>query len=259
MALTADREYGCINPDDFVEGVGGAADTLYKGAIVSFGTNGLVKVAANVAAEVPMGLMKKQVVCAGANAEKIEIDCGKIAVEKKSVQIATMIPGTGGSSNVNYDGVYAIISNSTTKYCVWFNVNSGSTDPTIATPSLGTGVEVAVGTGDNAATVGASLASAIDALDDIGAAGTTTVTITSGIRGALYCEWDDGTAATVCPLLITVHGFAHQSDVGKIMYAVADDGVVLPAAKGSATIALGRCFGLVGKNNELWVNTHEKA
>ena len=83
MELTADREYGCINPDDFIPGLAGAADTLYKGGIMSIGADGYIKVASDTAAEVPMGLLRKQVVAAGAHAEAVEIDVGVLAIEKK--------------------------------------------------------------------------------------------------------------------------------------------------------------------------------
>jgi hypothetical protein len=264
MALTADREYGCINPDDICKGVGGAADTLYKGAIISLGTNGLLKVAAAVGSEVPIGLCKKQVVCAGANAEEIEVDRGVLAVAKKSQHTTTILCGTGGASNVNYANKYFTIyggSTGATKYCVWCNVDSAGTDPTIAAPTLGTAIEIAVGTADSTSTIAETIAHALDAIGGANVTwdadhSTATVTAVNANRGANGVSVAGDAVFTVTN---TVYGNAVQSDVGKLFYAIADDGVVLTAAKGSADVAFGRCIDLVGAYNELWINTHEKA
>jgi hypothetical protein len=261
MALTEDREYGCTTPDDFIEGVAGAADTLYKGAIVSFGTDGLIKVAAAVSGEVPMGLMRKQVVAAGANAEKCEIDTGNLAVVKRNQHTTTVLCNAGGASNVNYADKYFTIYNGSTKYCVWFNVDSAGTDPTVADPTLGTAVEIAVATGDSVNTIAETIAHALDAL---GGANTTfdadhstaTVTVLAATRGASGTSVAGDAVVTVTN---TVYGTARQTDAGVLFYAIADDGVVEAAQNGSADVALGRCLGLVGANNELWIDTFDKA
>ncbi len=78
MAATADLEYRTRGETKTLRAVGGAADTLYKGGIVNFGTDGLLKVAADVAGEVPAGVMKKQVAVAGSNAEVIEVERGLV-------------------------------------------------------------------------------------------------------------------------------------------------------------------------------------
>ncbi len=76
MALTADLAIENTHIDRMFNVLAGAADTLYKGAIVNVGTDGYIKVAADVASEYPIGVMKKQVVAAGSNAETCEIECG---------------------------------------------------------------------------------------------------------------------------------------------------------------------------------------
>jgi hypothetical protein len=261
MALTEDREYGCINPDDFVEGLAGAADTLFKGGITSFGTDGLAKVAAAVANEVPMGLLRKQVVAAGANAEKVEIDTGVLAVEKKTQHVCTVLCNTGGTLNVNYADKYFTLYSGATKYCVWFNVDGAGTDPTIAAPTLGTAVAIAVATGDSVNTIAESIAHTLDALGGANTIfdadhSTATATIISAHRGAQGIAVAGNAVVTVTN---TIYGNAMQADVGTLFYAIADDGVVYTAAKGSANVALGRCVGLVGTNNELWIDTFDKA
>jgi len=78
MALTADIGYETVGPTVILGITAGAADTLYKGAIVNIGTDGYIKVAADVASEIPLGVVKEQVVAAGSNAETVEVETGKI-------------------------------------------------------------------------------------------------------------------------------------------------------------------------------------
>ena len=56
----------------------GAADTLYKGGLVNIGTDGYIKVAADVANEVCVGVMKKQHVADGSTHALIEIIASKV-------------------------------------------------------------------------------------------------------------------------------------------------------------------------------------
>lgn len=78
MALTADVEYETRGRTEILKVIAGAADTLFKGAIVNVGTDGFLKVAADVADEWPLGVMKEQVVAAGANAEVCEVERGVV-------------------------------------------------------------------------------------------------------------------------------------------------------------------------------------
>jgi len=78
MALTADKEYETMGQTEIIAVLAGTADTLYKGAIVNIGTDGYIKVAADVANEVPLGVMKKQIVAAGSHIEWCEIETGII-------------------------------------------------------------------------------------------------------------------------------------------------------------------------------------
>jgi len=261
MALTADRNYMCINPAPRIKGTAGGADTLYKGGIMAIGTDGYIAVPAASAGVVPIGLCVKQVVAAGAHAEDVDIEVGVLAVEKKSQQKTTVVPGDGGTLNVNYTNKYFQIFDDTTAYCVWVEVGSGGTDPTILAPALGVSEKVTIGTGDNAGTVGGKIAAVINAIGGagvvFGATGTTTVTIVNVHRGA-----NTASAAgnmTCVTVATTVSGTVKQADVGVLFYAIADDGVVLTAAKGSANVAFGLCVGLVGSNNELWIDTRKKA
>ena len=65
MALSADLNVDFTVVDRVITVKAGAADTLYKGAIINIGTDGYAKVAADVAAEYPAGINKKQVVGKG--------------------------------------------------------------------------------------------------------------------------------------------------------------------------------------------------
>lgn len=80
MALTADVELAVTVIDRIYSIKAGAADTLYKGALVNVGTDGYIKVAADVANEYPIGVMKKQVVAAGSNVEDCEIISGVVRI-----------------------------------------------------------------------------------------------------------------------------------------------------------------------------------
>ncbi len=69
MALSADVEYETSgNNNRILKIASGAADTLFKGAIVNIGTDGKLKVAADVAAESIAGVMKKQFIVTGDDA-----------------------------------------------------------------------------------------------------------------------------------------------------------------------------------------------
>jgi len=65
MALSADRRLETVGPDESIAIVSGAADELYQGALVNIGTDGLLKVAADVTAEVCIGVMKKGITADG--------------------------------------------------------------------------------------------------------------------------------------------------------------------------------------------------
>lgn len=78
MALTADYEYKTNGVTKITAIEAGAADTLYKGAIVNIGTDGYIKVAADVADEIPIGVMTKQHVADGSAHEKVEVESGRI-------------------------------------------------------------------------------------------------------------------------------------------------------------------------------------
>ena len=78
MALTANTTYQTRGHVEHLHILAGDTDELYEGAIVNIGTDGFIKVAADVANEVPIGVMKKAVSAAGSNAETCEIVTGII-------------------------------------------------------------------------------------------------------------------------------------------------------------------------------------
>ena len=87
MALSADREYEVQGDTEILELESGAADELYKGAVVNIGTDGYIKVAADVSAEVTIGVMKKRVTATGAH-EKVAVERGKIWVPHSGAAVA---------------------------------------------------------------------------------------------------------------------------------------------------------------------------
>jgi len=77
MALTADRDIESVGPTEVLSILAGAADTLYKGAIVMIETDGYIEVPSGAAATVNLGICKKQVVAAGSHAESVEVEMGR--------------------------------------------------------------------------------------------------------------------------------------------------------------------------------------
>lgn len=61
MALSADVEYDTMGHTEILPMKVIDAEKLYKGAIVNIGTDGYVEMAADVASEVPLGVVKEQV------------------------------------------------------------------------------------------------------------------------------------------------------------------------------------------------------
>ncbi|MBW1780231.1 MAG: flagellar hook-associated protein FlgL [Deltaproteobacteria bacterium] len=84
---------------------------------------------------------------------------------------------TGAESSLS-GGEYFKVSSSTTDYYVWYDIDNGSSDPSVAGR---TGIEVDISSGDSAAQVAAATQSAIDAVADLSASVSgSSVTITSG-------------------------------------------------------------------------------
>jgi hypothetical protein len=78
MALTADYEYEVRGHSEYNKYRAGAADTLYKGAMVNIGTDGYLKVAADVAGESPAGVMVQQHIADGTSHDEVEVASGRI-------------------------------------------------------------------------------------------------------------------------------------------------------------------------------------
>jgi phage tail sheath gpL-like len=104
-------------------------------------------------------------------------------------EITTILCEADVSGSLN--NKYWLLSSPTTDYYIWYNVNSGGTDPTIAGK---TGIEVAVATDADADTVAAATQVAIDAEDDFGATVTdATVTVTNADDGEVTHATDGNT------------------------------------------------------------------
>jgi hypothetical protein len=263
MSLTADREYQTINPTDINKIKAGAADTLYKGAIINIGTNGFAKVAADVAGEVPLGINTRQVIAAGANAEMLDVESGvfrllKVTNHKFTVHVTSDV----GADNAKFNGKYFVIYSGATGYYVWFKVTDGGAGPDPAPAGL-TGVEVDIVKASTDAQIAALIETALEAVGAGGGAvfnvstATHVCTVTVTQKGA--CETaGNGTADAVILVTNTVLGTAVQADVGLQFYAIADDGVVYASEKSNVTAAVGLCVGL-STNNYLWIDTKIRA
>jgi len=80
-------------------------------------------------------------------------------------------------------GEYFTLSSPSTDYYVWYDMDNGSIDPSVADR---TGIEVEIAFGDDADVVAAKTASAIDDIVGLGAASSTsTVTVTNAAAGAV--------------------------------------------------------------------------
>lgn len=77
-------------------------------------------------------------------------------------------------------GTYFLLDSPTIEYYVWIDVANGSADPAV---SGRTGVEVDISSGDNAATIAAAIATALDAL-------TTLSAVSSGSVAEITCSLD---------------------------------------------------------------------
>ncbi len=258
MALTADREYKSMAPTEELDILAGAADTLYKGAILAVGVDGLVKVAADVADEVPLGICKDQVVAAGGNTEHVILETGRFLLPKMSTQIGTVAFAAGAANNADYNGFYFTLYNGTTKYYVWFQTtdNAPAVDP--AVPGA-TGLKVEILAADLKAAIAGKAQVVIDGdaafictvLDD-------DLTITAVSRGGTL-PFADGTAVK-CTVANTQTSRPTQADIGTLFYALADDGVnYLAEVVVGANHALGRCIGIDLGSNSLWIDTRQKA
>jgi len=96
--------------------------------------------------------------------------------EVSTVDFASATPaGLGGK--------YFRINSPTVGYYVWFNLDSGSTDPSASNPGL-TGIEVAIATGDTDAQIAGKAQVVLEAHSAFAAiVGTTIVTITNSVAG----------------------------------------------------------------------------
>jgi hypothetical protein len=256
MAMAADREYRTMNPTEELDILAGAADILYKGAIVSAGADGFIKVAGDVAADCPLGLCKEQVVAAGANIEHVIIETGRFLIPKVSLQTTTVLfTDQSGGGNAAYANKFFYIFNGTTRYHVWFNVAGAGVDPA---PAGSLPLEVPLAVGDNDAAVAAAVVAVVNphAAFTAGAVGAT-VTIRPVTRGACTPS-ADGDCGAIITLATTVNGTVRQADVGQLFYCNDDDGVVYLAECALSVVALGACGGIDVATNSLWIDTRIK-
>lgn len=254
MALTANFEYTVKGKTEINEFKGGAADTFYKGAIASIGTDGYIKVGANVADEIPIGVFKKQIIEDGTHLD-VEVETKRIWLKKKTQHVSTVLfTDESAGSNAAYNSKYFLLYNGTTAYYVWFDVNSTGVDPAV---TGATGIEVDIGTTDNDDAVAAAATAAIDALAGFGAsASTATMTVTAVTKGYTI-PTADGDLLTVVTITNTVYSGVIQADVGTLFFCIDDDGVVYDAAKGSSTIPVGLCIEISG-NEDLLIDFRTK-
>ncbi len=121
------------------------------------------------------------------------------------IQTIGVVADVSGSLNSKYFLLNS--ANAGTGYYVWMNVNSAGVDPLVAGR---TGVPITVATNDSAATIGAAIQVAIDALALFIATGTTTVTVTNSASGP-FVAMSDGAAPTGFTFAITAGGTTTMS------------------------------------------------
>lgn len=263
MALTADRNYSTRNPTEVNKVLAGAADTLYKGAILNAGTDGYAKVAADVASEVPLGVCTEQVVAAGAHAEEVDIEVGVFKLAKVTQhQLTVHVTDDTAADNAKFDGKYFVLYDGATKYHCWFQVTDGGASPDPA-PAGSTGIKVEIVKASTDAQIAALIETALEAA---GLGGGLTFNVTTAVHVCTVVVQrrsktelaGDGTAGAVITTTNTVLSGAQQADVGVQFYAKADDGVVYAAEKSNITAALGLCVGTCG-DDYLWIDTRMRA
>jgi hypothetical protein len=257
MALTADYEYKTQGKTDINEVLAGAADTLYKGAIIHAGADGYAKVATDTADQVPLGVCVEQVVAAGAHAETVKIESGRVLVAKRTQhQFTIAVTDDTAANNAKFGGKYFVIYDGDTGYYVWFDVAAGSVDPA---PAGLTGIEVDVTAINTDAQIAALIETALEAaglgngdtFDVATVDNDCTVTVQRRSKTELT---GNGTAGAVIMTVNTVLSGAQQSDIGELFFAIADDGVVYSSEKTKITATFGLCVGTCGEDH-LWIDT----
>jgi hypothetical protein len=269
MALTDDREYQCQNPDEFLDILAGAADTLYKGAIVSAGGDGFIKVSADVATEQPLGVMKQRVVAAGAHAEHCLIDTGRLLVKKVTQHIVQIhCEDDDGAANVKYDGNYFVIYDGHTGYGVWFAIGATAVPAAIAAAGL-IAVKVTITAALHDAEIAALIETALEAAG-LGGSGTFAVTTVTHVctvtvvRRSYTIVANGATAEAAVALEVTNTRLSgvQQADIGLLFKSKEDDGVVYTAEAPTADMYLGRCVGYghgAFAEDYLMIDTRQKA
>ncbi len=121
------------------------------------------------------------------NAENIKIEPTYVTWEQQHLTTVAAAAASGLNNK------YFTISTPTAGFYVWFNVNSGGTDPSV---SGRTGIEVELATDDTAAEVATAMATAIDAVSGfnsvVSVCNSTLVYIQAAIAGAVTASADAG-------------------------------------------------------------------
>jgi len=91
--------------------------------------------------------------------ENIKVELMEVKFKQVQTDCVQVEADVAGS----LDGLYWTFSSSSTSYYVWYNVDSGSTDPMPG----GTGIEVGISSGDNADSVASAVVAAIDAVSGL--------------------------------------------------------------------------------------------
>lgn len=132
---------------------------------------------------------------------KVIVVAGEDIYEEQTIKC---LANTADALNNKVFFIYSALD--TTLYYVWFNSNSLGTDPLLN----GTGVQVALATGDTAAQVATKLATALNALADFSAsASTDTVTVINADVGFSTLAYDGTSGFTFA---LTLEGQAQASE-----------------------------------------------
>jgi flagellar hook-associated protein 3 FlgL len=149
-------------------------------------------------------------------------------------------------------GEYFTLSSPSTDYYVWYDIDDGSTEPSVA----GTGIEVDIAALDDADAVAAKTASAIDAVTGLGAASVADkVTVTNAVAGAAADAADGDTGF---PLFeITTQGT--DGDTGNINIIVGENVEIDINANGGELFLSGVNIFDVLKNLKVGLETNDSA
>jgi len=135
---------------------------------------------------------------------------------------------------------YAYFSSAGTDFYIWFNIDTGGTDPAIAGR---TGIEIAVAEDASVAVITAEMTTVMDALASFGVVdGTTKVTVTNAAKGAPRTGFSDPGSSGITANVTTA-----GADGTRPLYALQEKPKYCKPASSAATVDTNLTVVIVGE------------